>query len=131
MKVRSFPTYNLASFVPGHSESYVRSLTFAGHGFPPWEVLGNEARTKEHVRRGYGIGDVGVLIAQGGELDYYFNILSDEEDPIHYQGTPAKFKPLRPPLEPNEIHSTPNFFQPGTVFTSKGVETTHLSESPL
>ena len=131
MKTGSFALYNRSSAVPGNTESYIRSLTFAGHGYPPWETVGNLRCPANHVRVGVGIGDVGVTMARGGQFDFHFNIFSDEDDPIQHQGTPAKFKPLRPTLDSTEVRFQPDYFPPGTVIASKGVEVTHISESPM
>ena len=94
MKVASFGTYYLSSEVRGYSQCYMRFLMFAGHGHSPWEPVRTEDHTKEHVRDGVGIGDLGVVTGRGGEFKLYCNIFSEEDDPIQRKGTPAQFKPM-------------------------------------
>ena len=127
--VNAFPRCNKVFSVRGAVESYSRALLSVGHGYPIFDVAGDWRRSPLHLSRGPSPGDIGILNPQG-DFVLAFNIFADPNDPIHQNETPSDFVPTKPP-DPTEIIRIPNYFQPGTVIASKGVDVRHISNSPL
>ncbi|KAF9473869.1 hypothetical protein BDN70DRAFT_816630 [Pholiota conissans] len=128
--MESFPRLVTVQRSNGQAESYTRSLMMTGHGFPLWYPGGDLGKPIEYLRRGIGIGDVGVL-DRDGLFDFCFNIFLDADDPIHSVLVPREFKPIEGGLHHSEIRSQSHYFRPGTVIASKGITVARHSESPL
>ncbi|KAH9481493.1 hypothetical protein JR316_0006020 [Psilocybe cubensis] len=78
------------------------------------------------------IGDVG-FINDSGTFIFVFNLFLPRNDPLNQlfpNKLPEGYFPLDPPTD-NEILKIPDYFAPGSVIASNGVDVTRVSESPL
>ncbi|KAF8902779.1 hypothetical protein CPB84DRAFT_1644851, partial [Gymnopilus junonius] len=81
--------------------------------------------------QGMCIGDVG-MIDPHGQFIFGFNIFTPATDPLHQGRVPNEFEEIQPALDrSSEIQVIPDYFKPGTVIASKGVNIVRLSEEPL
>lgn len=109
--VRAFPS------------AYRKRISYLGHD-------GNLNRPEKHIYRGVSIEDVGFLEAEGS-FAFAFNIFTTSDDTIHCH-LPQGFKELDPPLDrESEVELKSDYFKPGTIITSEGVERVIVSEDPL
>uniref|UniRef100_A0A8H7Y023 Uncharacterized protein n=1 Tax=Psilocybe cubensis TaxID=181762 RepID=A0A8H7Y023_PSICU len=85
-----------------------------------------------YSRRIAEIGDVGY-INDSGTFIFVFNLFLPSNDPLNQlfpNKLPEDYFPLDPPTD-NEILKIPDYFAPGSVIASNGVNVTRVSESPL
>lgn len=93
-------------------------------------MIGNENRPERHLRQGVSIGDVG-LIDRDGDFVFVFNIFAPPSDTIHHR-LPRGFQEMTPrPDTEIDIEFMPDYFGPGTVLASEGVEGEVVSKEPL
>lgn len=79
---------------------------------------------------GMTIGDVGI-VDPNGQFIFGFNIFTSASDPLHQGHVPEDFEALPTLDRETEVKVTPDYFKPGTIITSKGVNITRVSEEPL
>jgi len=128
-KGNAFPDCNKVSAVGGSVESFTRSLMSTGNGFPVFTLAGNILRSEEHQLRGVGVGDVGTMDSEG-EFDFCFNIFQPPTHPIHKATIPPNFEQFKPSTAMRS-KEFPEYFPPGTVITSPGIEVNITSKVPL
>lgn len=83
-----------------------------------------------YPEKGVSIGDVGFICPRGS-FRFFFNIFLPADDPIHADRIPAEFKPIEPPLDESEINCIPDYFKPGTIIASEGIQVVKHSTEPL
>ncbi|KAH9481496.1 hypothetical protein JR316_0006023 [Psilocybe cubensis] len=109
---------------------YCRALSMLGNGFPTW--IGYTPQLPEpYSKRSVEVGDVGYL-NEWGNFVFVFNLFLPSNDPLNQmftEGFPEGYFPLEPPTD-NEILRIPDYFLPGSVIVSNGVDVTRVSESP-
>lgn len=128
--IHGFPRLVTVQSSNGNAEAYSRSLLLCGNGFPVWYPGGDLGKSVEYLQKGLSIGDVGILDREG-IFDFWFNIFLLPDDPIHSHSVPREFQPIQPPPMASEIAYVPDYFKPGDVVTSKGVQVTVHSKEPL
>lgn len=126
----SFPKLVTVQAGNGSAESYARSLMMTGNGFPLWYPGGDLGKPIKYLQRGISIGDVGTL-DRDGLFDFCFNIFRSPDDPIHSGLVPREFRPLEPGLDSSEVKTIPEYFTPGEVITSQGVDVAKNKDDPL
>ncbi|KJA17905.1 hypothetical protein HYPSUDRAFT_975312 [Hypholoma sublateritium FD-334 SS-4] len=126
----SFPKLVTVQTGNGYAESYARSLMMTGNGFPLWYPGGDLGKPIQYLQRGISIGDVGTL-DRDGLFDFCFNIFLSPDNPIHSGLVPREFRPLEPRLDPSEVKTIPEYFTPGQVITSQGVDVALNPENSL
>ncbi|KAH9481558.1 hypothetical protein JR316_0006085 [Psilocybe cubensis] len=103
----------------------------SGNGFPSW--IGYRLRlAPPYSKRTVEVGDVGYM-NQCGNFVFVFNLFLPSNDPLNQlfpKELPEGYFPLDPPTN-NEILRIPDYFAPGSVIASNGVDVTRVSESPL
>uniref|UniRef100_A0A8H7XYF9 Uncharacterized protein n=1 Tax=Psilocybe cubensis TaxID=181762 RepID=A0A8H7XYF9_PSICU len=85
-----------------------------------------------YSKRTVEVGDVGYL-NDSGNFVFSFNLFLPGNDPLNQlfrKGLPEGYIPLDPPTN-NEILKISDYFAPGSVIASNGVDVTRVSESPL
>ncbi|KAF8902750.1 hypothetical protein CPB84DRAFT_1846121 [Gymnopilus junonius] len=83
------------------------------------------------LSQGMCIRDIG-MIDPHGQFIFRFNIFTPAIDPLHQGCIPNEFEEIQPMLDrSSEIQAIPDYFKPGTVIASKGVNIIRLSEEPL
>ncbi|KIM46808.1 hypothetical protein M413DRAFT_440380 [Hebeloma cylindrosporum] len=112
---------------------FASALFAAGHGYPLF-YPDTIAELDDDFRRtrGISLGDVGVLSPEN-QFIFAFNIFLPADHPYNKSkdsATPESFVPLSP-LEDSEICTTVDYFPPGYVIASKGVNVVRHSEDPL
>ncbi|KAH9484551.1 hypothetical protein JR316_0004033 [Psilocybe cubensis] len=123
----SFARCHTTAFTSCGTETYARSLLMAGNGFPIWDPVGDTGRPSAHLKSGLMIGDVGYL-SDEGDFQYHFNIFLPPSSEVHFNA-PANLEPLFPALQSKEIKTETNYFAPGTVIASTGVEVTRVQDA--
>jgi len=108
---------------------YCRSLMSAGSGIPLYDPVGFSP-IDAYLRSGTSIGDVGY-IDSAGAFQYLFNIFHERDHTRQGRFIPREFRPIEPPLSEWETRLSPNYFEPGTILTSQGIQVAHLSANPL
>uniref|UniRef100_A0A8H8CM65 Uncharacterized protein n=1 Tax=Psilocybe cubensis TaxID=181762 RepID=A0A8H8CM65_PSICU len=102
-----------------------------GNGFSPW-IAKRMLLPDPYSRRTVEVGDVGY-INNSGIFIYTFNLFLPSNDPLNQlfpKKLPEGYFPLDPPTD-DEILKIPDYFAPGSVIVSNGVDVTRVSESPL
>ena len=128
--VRGFPQLMSVQNGNGNAEAYSRSLLLSENGFPVWYPGGDLGKSVEYLQKGLSIEDVGILDGEGA-LDLRFNMFLSLDDHIHSHSVPCEFQPIHPPPISSEISCLPDYFKPGNVVTSKGVQATVHAKDPL
>ncbi|KAF8902780.1 hypothetical protein CPB84DRAFT_1846145 [Gymnopilus junonius] len=136
--VNTFPQCHLVHSIIGAEETYSRSLFSAGHGFAFWDIPGSHIRGPTPLEQlegmsllGMSIGDIGI-IDPNGEFIFGFNVFASAADPLHQGQVPDDFVEIQPGLDrANEVQVIPNYFKPGSIVASKGVNVDEISEEPL
>jgi hypothetical protein len=82
-----------------------------------------------HLERGFSIGDVGCLDRDGG-FQYYFNIFYPGDHPVQ-DWVPRNFKTIEPPFSEWKTQVSAGDISPGSILSSEGITTIHISEQPL
>ncbi|KIM44633.1 hypothetical protein M413DRAFT_358136 [Hebeloma cylindrosporum] len=124
-------THFISQRNPSNPDKIFASALFAsGHGhalFYPETIL--ELDDDFRKTRGITIGDVGVL-SPDNQFEFAFNVFLPADHPYNKGNTPDSFLPLSP-LQESEICTTPDYFPPGYVIASKGVNVVRHSQNPL
>jgi hypothetical protein len=102
------------------SEVYARLLIPKRLGFPLWCPAPDDNLPNKYRQKGVGIGDVGILTADGG-FDFLFNICVPPDDPINHHGVPIGFENVSEDKPPIQISKQEGFHQPGNAITSTSV----------
>lgn len=123
--------------ITGAEETYSRSLLSSGNGFALWDVTGSHLRGASRLEEaavlsdGLSIGDVGMLDPQG-QFVFVFNIFTPAAEAIHPGNVPEDFETLQPPLDTAaEVKTLPDYFKPGSIIASEGVNVNKISKDPL
>ncbi|KIM44602.1 hypothetical protein M413DRAFT_442566 [Hebeloma cylindrosporum] len=124
-------THFISQRNPSNPDKIFASALFAsGHGyalFYPETMLQLDDDFRK--TRGITIGDVGVLTPRN-QFTFAFNMFLPADHPYNKGNTPESFLPLSP-LQESEICTTPDYFPPGYVIASKGVNVVRHSQNPL
>ncbi|KAF9543634.1 hypothetical protein CPC08DRAFT_424017 [Agrocybe pediades] len=127
----TFPLAHLISASVGARETYSRSLLSTGNGYSPRSRDGIDTlRSKLQYTQGVTVGDIGLVDPHDGLFVYLFNIFASRDDPLNELGVPEDFGPLVLDRE-KDVVVQPDYFPPGTVISSTGVEVTRVSEDPF
>ncbi|PPQ64801.1 hypothetical protein CVT26_002633 [Gymnopilus dilepis] len=134
----TFPQCHLVHSIYGSEETYSRSLLSTGNGFAFWNAPEGHVQGPTRLEQleetqtlGISIGDVGT-IDPSGQFIFGFNIFTPATDPRHQGRLPDEFEEIQPVLDKaSEIQLAPDFFKPGTIVSSKGVNVNQVSEAPL
>ncbi len=73
---------------------YTKLLLSRDHGHPLWIPEPDSSLPPAYVERGICVGDVGIKRNDGG-FDFIFNAFLEASDPVHRDGVPPNFSPLR------------------------------------
>ncbi|KAF8902751.1 hypothetical protein CPB84DRAFT_1746489 [Gymnopilus junonius] len=77
------------------------------------------------------IRDVG-MIDPHGQFVFGFNIFSSAANPLHEGQVLDEFEGIQPALDiASEVQAILDYFKPGTIIASKGVNINQISEEPL
>ncbi|KAF5311132.1 hypothetical protein D9619_008055 [Psilocybe cf. subviscida] len=75
------------------ADTYVRNMIHTMRGYPLWAISPSWTLPLERRRRGFVVGDVGI-IQSSGVFTAYFNIFQPADHPLHEFGVPADFHPF-------------------------------------
>ncbi|KAF9481230.1 hypothetical protein BDN70DRAFT_803781 [Pholiota conissans] len=95
-----------------------------------YNIGGLTSRPKYHIAQGAFVGDVGWL-NERGTFYYCFNVFHPPDHPIQRETLPPNFCAFDPPLSTGDVRTIPNYFPPGTILCSEGIQQTWISTSPF
>jgi hypothetical protein len=104
------------------ADTYVRNMIATSRGYPLWAISPSWTHPLDRRRRGFVVGDVGI-IQSSGVFTAYFNIFQPADHPLHEFGVPDDFLPftLSPPnVKKRTFYESASIASPSMRVTHKG-----------
>lgn len=104
------------------ADTYVRNMITTCRGYPLWAISPSWTHPLDRRRRGFVVGDVGI-IQSSGVFTAYFNIFQPADHPLHEFGVPDDFLPftLKPPtVKKRTVYESASLASPSMRVTHTG-----------